>query len=536
VELRASGQYGGAARLAGAAGLIAAGHVLSRVLGLLRERAIAGYFGTTLEASAFRAAARLPTMIYDLLVGGMLSAALVPVLASYAATRREDLWRAASVLLSAVAAVGGLIAVLVHVTAPQLAVLLGGDFPPEGVQAVERSLRWIAPAIVAFALSGTVTGVLYALERFTLPAMAGAVYNAAFIAVLLALHDRLGVYALALGVTVGGFAQVALLVPGMRGGRLRPTWNLRHPVVRRVMILYMPIALGLIVTQAQVWLDTRLASRAGESALAVMGYGTSLIQFPHGFVAVAISLAILPQLSAAFARSEMGTFARMLSRGLRTVIVLTLPAALGMAVLAEPIVSAVYRHGRFDAGSAAAVSLALYVYLIGLPFAAIDWPLNYAFYARQNTWVPALVGMLSVVVYLGVALAFGPVWNMARLGPSTLFLGLVAADSAKQATHALVMASLARRRIGAAALEQVGRTALAALAAAVVMAVVVAAVDRYLAAVLPANTWGWALRAMAGMAAGVTVYVPCAAALGVREIGWLLQVGRARLRGGAGPA
>lgn len=524
---------GGAVRLVGAASLIAVGHVASRVLGLLRERVIAGYFGTSLEASAFRAAARVPTMVYDLLIGGMLSAALVPVLASYAATRREELWRAVSVLLSLVTLVTGAIAVAVYLLAPQLAVLLGGGFPPEGVAIVEQSLRYIAPAVLAFGIAGMVTGTLYALERFSLPAMTGALYNAAFIATLFWLHDRVGIYALAMAVTIGAAAQAAILLPGVRDGRLRPTLDFRHPVVRRVLVLYLPVGLGLLVTQFQVWLDTRLASRAGEAGLAVMAYGTSLIQFPHGFVAVAISLAILPQLAAAFARDEAGTFARMLARGVRTVLVLTLPAAVGMAVLAEPIVGAVYQHGAFDDASRSVVTLALYGYLIGLPFAAVDWPLNYAFYARQNTLVPALVGVLSVGVYLVVAVLFGPVLNLAGLPPERVFVGLVLADSAKQAAHALVMAGVTRRRVGPSALRRVGRTAGAALAAAAVMAACVVLVDRALAGLVPAGTVGWALRAAVGAAVGMAVYLPVAAALGVEEIAWVRALLAARLRGGA---
>jgi putative peptidoglycan lipid II flippase len=521
--------HGGATRLVGAASLIAAGHVASRVLGIMRERAIAGYFGTSIEVSAFRAAARLPTMVYDLFIGGMLSAALVPVLASYAATRRAELWRAASVLLSAAAAATGLVSVLVWLLAPRLAVLLGGGFQAQGVALVERDLRLIAPVVLAFGLAGTVTGVLYALERFSLPAMAGAVYNTAFIALLFALHDRLGSQALALGVTVGGVAQVALLLPGLRDGRIRPTLDFRHPVVRRVLALYLPIGLGLLVTQGQVLVDTRLASETGPSGLADMSYATSLIQFPHGFVAVAISLAILPQLSATFARRESATFTRMLARGVRTVTVLILPAALGMAALAEPIVSTIYRHGVFGQADASAVSLALYGYVIGLPFAAVDWPLNYAFYARQSTWVPAVVGVVSVAAYLVVAIVFGPVLNLARLGPSVLFFGLVMADTAKQATHAVIMAAAAYWQIGREALENLGRTTAASLTAATGMAVIVGLVDRAVAPSLPASTFGWAARTVLGLTLGVAIYLPVASALGVDEIGWLLQVLRSRL-------
>jgi len=515
-------------RILGAATLIACGHVASRLLGLVRERTIAGYFGTSLEADAFRAAARLPTMIYDLLIGGMLSAALVPVLASYAATRRAELWRVASVLLSAAAVVTGLIALVVYGAAPWLAELLAGDAPPEVVGIVANSLRYIAPAVLVFGMTGMVTGLLYALERFTLPALAGAVYNLGFIATLVLLHDRMGVYAMALGVTLGGTGQLLLLLPGVRDAHLRPVLDLRHPVVRQVLLLYAPIGLGLVVTQFQVWADTRLATPIG-GALATMGYGTNLIQFPHGFVAVAISLAILPQLSAAHAREEAVVFARLLARGVRIVLTLILPAAVGMAVLADPLVGAVFQHGAFTDASRASVVLALMVYLVGLPFAAVDWPLNYAFFARKNTLVPALVGVVSVGVYLAVAVTVGPVLNLAGLGPATVFLGLVLADSAKHLVHAGTMLVLTRRMIGPEALQGAGRTAVAAMAAALGMALVVGAADHQLAVRLGDGTWAWATRVAIGASVGLAIYVPLASRLGVGEIGWLVDTLRQRL-------
>lgn len=521
----------GAAHLLGAASLIALGHMASRLLGIVRERVIAGYFGTSLEASAFGAAARVPTMVYDLLIGGMLSAALVPVLASYVATRRAEFWRALSVLLSLVAAVTGIIGIGIYLFAPQMARLLGGDFPEEGVLIVEQSLRYLAPSVVAFGLAGTITGALYALERFTLPAAAGAVYNAVMIGTVVLFQDRLGVYALPLGVTAGAIGQVVLLAPGLRGGHIRPRIDLHHPAVRRVLVLYAPIGLGLLVAQAQVWIDTRLASQAGDAALSVMRYGTQLIQFPHGFVAVAVSIAILPTLSASHALSEPVRFSRTLSRGIRLILALTLPAAVGLAVLARPVVAAVYQHGEFGISSRDAVVVALIFYLLGLPFAAIDWPLNYASYARQDTLTPALVGILSVLVYLVVAVSLGPTSNLLALPATSLFVGLVVADSAKHATHASVMLVLTRRRVGPSALKGARRTLVASGAAALVMGAVVFYLDRFLVVRVPDDTLGWIARAGLGALVGAAVYLPVASRLGVGEIRWLLDVVRRRLSG-----
>ncbi len=519
----------GSRRIAAGASLLAAGNVASRLLGLLREQAIAYLWGGTLEASAFRAAARVPTMLYDLLIGGMLSAALVPVLSSYAAGRRDELWRAASVILSAAAAVMGTAALLVYALAPQIAQLLAGDYDPAGVQMVARSLRFIAPAVLAFGVAGVLTGLLFALERFTLPAAAGAVYNGLFIMAALALHGRLGVYALPLGVTCGALGQVVLLAPGLRDARLRFTGSLRHPALRRVLVLYLPVALGLVVAQGQVALDTRLASRAGDAALSWMSYATNLIQFPHGLVAVAISLAILPRLSASHARHEAGPFADTLARALRMVLALSLPATVGLAVLAGPLTGVVFQRGVFGDADRAAVSLALLVYLLGLPMASVDWPLNYAYYARQNTLTPALVGVAAVVVYALVAVLFGPVLNVAALPPQRVFLGLVLADSAKQWFHAVSMTVLTLRSMGGGALSGVGATAWRAAVAASLMGLLVWAVDAAVGRYTGPGTVAWLLRTALGIGVGLPTYLVAAKLLGMSEVGWLLATARQRL-------
>jgi putative peptidoglycan lipid II flippase len=518
-------------RLLGSATVLSAGNVASRLLGLVREQVIANDWGGSLEASAFRAAARVPTLLYDLLVGGMLSAALVPVLAAHAARDRDDFWRLASVLLSLAGAVCGAAALAVFALAPALARFLGSGYGPEGVALVEGSLRYVTPAILLFGLAGVLNGVLYALERFSLPAATGAVYNCAFIVAAVLLRHRLGVFALPVGVSLGALAQVAVLVPGLAGGRLRPRLDLRHPALRRVLTLYLPIAAGLVVSAVQVGVEPRLASRWGPAGLAWMGYATNLIQFPLGLIALAISAAILPRLAANHARAEHDAFASTLAHGLRAVLALTLPAAVGLAVLAEPIAGVVFQRGAFVAVDRVAVAWALYGYLAGLPFAAIDWPLNYAFYARQNTLVPAVVGVASVAAWYAVAHVAPPLFA-ARDGVAAGYMGLVVADSAKHALHAVLMLWLIARVTRGAGLEGLPRTLVVAAAASLGMAGAVALVDGALAAAVPAGTVGWALRTLAGVGVGVAVYVVLAGLLGLREIPWLLRQLRRRTANG----
>ncbi len=229
---------------------------------------------------------------------------------------------------------------------------------------------------------------------------------------------------------VGSLIQLIIQLPALRGLALSFRLDLSHPALRRILYLYLPVLASLFVTQFQIAVDRNLASRTGEQSIAWMMNATTLIQFPHGLVAVAISLAVLPSLSSFSALGDMDGYRRTLSLGLRMVIVLIVPATVGLFILARPVISVIFEHGRFTSFDTGWTTLALRFYLFGLIFAAIDWPLNYASYARQDTLTPALVGVFSILIYLLIAFSLLPEYGM---------IGLVLADSFKQFSHAAVM-------------------------------------------------------------------------------------------------
>ena len=444
--------------IAQATGIIALGSISSRVLGLVREQIIAFFFGASGLVSAFGIAEIIPKMIYDMLIGGMLSAALVPVFSQVREQEGDDaLWALFSRVASLVAVVLAALVLLLEAFAPQVAWLLGGGFDPELQAVLTRMIRIISPAALFFGLSGVVTGLLYARKRFTFPAFGAAVYNLGTIITVPALAGQIDAFSLALGVLFGSLLQLLILTPDLRGVRLRFRLDLSNPALRRILVLYLPIVLGLVISNVQIAIDRRLASGTGASSVAWMDRATRLVQLPHGVVAVAISLAVLPTLSSFSALGDHAGFRRTLGLGLRLVLVLILPATVGLLILAEPTIALLFQHGEFTVRDTFWTAWALRLYLLGLTFAAIDWPLNYAFYARQDTVTPALVGVLSVAVYLVVALSL-----LKPLG----MLGLVLADSAKHFSHALTMLVLTQRRIGSLAELRLGQTAAKALLAA----------------------------------------------------------------------
>ena len=492
--------------IAGAAGIIGAGNIVSRLLGLVREMVIADYFGASPYLSAFRVASQVPTMIFDLLIGGMLSSALVPVFSDYAEKRKAELWELASVLFSLAAVLLTGLIVLLELGAPVVAWLLGGGFEPAVLAMTTRLIRVVLPAVLVFGISGISIGLLYSLQRFAFPAFGAAIYNVGLILAAVFLAAYLDVYALAVGILIGAIFQFGLLAPGLRDGRFRFSLNLRHPGLRRILKLYLPIVLGLVVSQVGIAIDRNLASRTPGESIAWMQYATNLVQFPLGLVAAAISLASLPSLARSDYAGDDAAYERTLGVSLRMVLVLLVPATLGLFALARPVVALIFQHGEFGPHDSVQVANALRFYLIGLTFAGIDQLLIFAFYARKNTLTPALVGIAAVGIYLAVALTL-----IRPLG----MIGLVIANSCQLTGHALIMLFLLRKSLRQ---SRIGTTALKSLVAAGGMALAVHWSARQVAALLGAEGFiPWLAQVAVGAAVGLAVYAALISALRVDE-------------------
>lgn len=502
----------GDVEVARAAGIIAFGNFASRVLGLVRGMVRAYLFGGGGEVSALAAALRIPTMIYDLLVGGVLSSAFVPVFSDYASPeRRAELWGLLNVLVTMTLLILSGVVLVGELLAPQLVWLQAGGLSPRYQTLAVDLLRLALPAVIFTSLASVLSGALYALKRFTFPAFIGAASNAAIILTALLLGRYWGVSSLAIGVLVGAVLQVVIQLPGMRDARLRLAFDLRHPALRRIGHLYVPIAAGLAVDKAAEMLSYRLSSGISDSAIAWMEYAAMVIQFPLGLVVAAVSIAILPTLSRQADVEESGPFRATLSKGLRLVLALVIPATVGLYVLASPVVALIFERGDFTPADTVATAEALRYSLLGLISAAVDQPLIFAFYARKDTLTPALVGVGTTLLYVLVAtISF-------EIGVLDLPL-LLLFNALKWTAHALAMLVLARRRLGRLGDYGLWPLTLKATLASLLMAPVAWSVMRALTAVTPLGFLGRLLVVGGAGGIGVLVYGLVALVLRVEEI------------------
>ena len=435
-----------------AAALLMAGTILSRILGLVREQVTAYMFGTGDRVAAFTIADNIHTMLFDLVISGMMQAALIPVLSEYAGDEQREELRTITGTLLTLSVVGvGAVVLLVEIFAPSAVFVmtrLGGSEQVRDQATVDltvQMVRLIMPAVLLLSISTVLMATLYSLQRFTRPALSLSVRNAAIVFAALTLgRSALGVRALVVGIVLGALLLVAIQLPGLRDAMPKPNFNVRHPAIRRIYLLYLPIFAGLFANTFALIVDRNLAWRVGEDALGAMRFATTLNQMILGLVAAAISLAALPALSRHFSARNEDAYRATLARGLRMVTVLVIPAALGMAVLSWPIVRLIFFHGATDRDGAELIWLALILYLPGTLFAAFDQVLIFAFYARQNTKLPQLVGVLAVGVYFGFALLLYQPFGMA---------GLVLANSAQFTFHGVIMIWLLRRLLAGQPLD-----------------------------------------------------------------------------------
>jgi len=499
-----------------AAGLISLGNIASRVLGLAREMVKSGLFGAGPHVSALNAAIRVPVTIYDLLVGGMISSALVPVFSDYAAPeRRDELWRLIGVLTAALTLIVGGFLLLGELFAPQLIWLMAGGLASEDQKLATELLRIVLPALLFLNLAGVLSAALYALRRFAFPAFTAAVFNAALVVTALLLGREWGVRSMALGLVIGAACQVALQLPGLRDARLRLILDLRHPALRRIGRLYLPVLLGLVVDNLlSVVLSYHLASRIGSSAIAWMEYAAQIIQFPLGMVVVAISLAILPTLSRQASEGDPSPFRATLSQGLRLVLFLIVPATTALLTLSVPVVALIFEHGGFTRADTLAVAEALRCHLPGLLFAAVDQVLIFAFYARKDTLTPALVGIGTTVLYALTAVA------LAAAGVLTLPL-LVLVNSGKWTAHALTMLYLTRRHLGGLGSSGMGGMLVRVTVASLVLAAVSWGIARPLEAAFGPGLLGELAVVGGAGGAGAAVYLLLSRAMRVEEVNLL---------------
>jgi putative peptidoglycan lipid II flippase len=387
---------------------------LSRILGFIRDMVLARVFGATGATDAFFVAFRIPNLARRLFAEGAFSSAFVPVLSQVKETQTtDDVARLVRNTTGTLAAVLALVTAVGIVAAPVLIYLFAPGFAdePEKFDLTVALLRVCFPYLAFIALTALCGAVLNVYGRFAVPAFTPVLLNVVLIGAALGLAPLFEqpVMALAVGVLIGGAVQLLFQIPAMRAlGMLHwPRWGRRDPGVRRIARLMLPALLGSSVAQINVLFGTLLASFLASGSVTWLYYADRLVEFPLGVFGIALATVILPKLSQQHAAQSGDEFSRTLNWALRITLVIALPASIGLAMLAGPILITLFTYGEFGVADAGMTALALSCYAIGLVgFVAVKI-LAPGFYARQDTRTPVRIGMIAIVanIVLSVSLA-----------------------------------------------------------------------------------------------------------------------------------
>jgi putative peptidoglycan lipid II flippase len=404
-----------------AAGLIGLAVMCSRLLGLLREQIFAALFGGGMAMDAFTAAFRIPNLLRDLFAEGALSMAFVTTFSkTIARGGDEDAWRLANKVATMTASLLGVLCIAGMVFSPQLVALLAPGFGPEKAALTAQLTRIMFPFILLVSIAALVMGMLNAKNRFGMPAMASSFFNIGSIVGGVGLgywiDPHFGTRALiglAFATVIGGALQLAVQLPSLArlGYRFRPDIHWRDPGVKAILLLMGPAVIAASTTQINVLVNSMFASTLGDGAIFALAIAFRLMQLPLGLFGVALGTVTLPLLSRLVVAGKTREFRSELARAIRWALLLTLPSMVGLMMLAEPIISVLYQHGKFNADQAAQAAGALRFYAIGLGgYAALKVLVN-AFYALDRRKTPMLVSFLAV----GTNLLFNWIFTF-RLG------------------------------------------------------------------------------------------------------------------------
>lgn len=528
-------------RLARSAGLIGVATLASRVLGVGREMVMAALFGAAggVQMDAFNVAFRVPNLLRDLFAEGAMTAAFVPAFTrTLARDGREAAWRLGNLVINALILITGILVIIGIVFAGPITHAIAPRFAdtPGKLELTTDLTRVMLPFLTTVAASVAMMGMLNSVRRFFIPALSPAMFNVATIACafgLVPLMPRLGlppITAIAIGTILGGLGQMLLQWPALRreGFRYRPVLDFKDPALREVLRLMGPGTLGLAAVQINVFVNTYLATGQPQGAVSWLSYAFRLMYLPIGLFGISVATAALPDIAHHAAAGDVPAIRKTMSRACRMMLMLNVPATVGLMVLATPIVALLLERGQFTPYDTAATAAALVCYAPGLLAYSAVKIASPTFYSLGDSRTPVLVSLASIAVNLAINLALVRALGFRGLALGTALAALFNAGS---------LLWLLRSRLSGIEGARITVAFAKILAASLIMGAVAHVTVMWLTATLPGSSAAVkGTRVFAAIGTGVLALIAAARALRIEEFDQALGLVFRRARTLAGPA
>jgi len=514
-------------QIARAAGIVTLAFLISNLLGLVRQILVADAFGTSAAMEAYNAANRISETLFNLVAGGALGSAFIPTFTSLLAKeKRQQAWRLASSITNLVLIIFTLTAALAAIFAPQVVryILAPGFAADPAKEALTIYLtRLMLPSAVLFGISGLIMGILNSHQKFFIPALTPSMYQIGMIFGVTVLTPRIGIHGLAWGVIIGAALHLILQLPLLfkQGGNYTFSLGLKSPNVREVARLMGPRVLGVAVVQLNFWINVRLASLQPEGSVTAIQIAFGLMLMPLAAIAQSIATAALPTFSIQVAQNKLQDMRSSLSATLRGILLLSIPASLGLILLRKPIITLLYQRGEFTPHSTDLVAWALLWYAAGLVGHAMVEILARAFYALHDTKTPVFIGIAAMSLNVLLSFLFSAAFSRLGWMPHG---GLALANTLATSLEMVGLLWFMRKRLGGLEGKRIWSGVLKAGLSGGLMAI---AIWGWFS--LTRNSSIWILGA-GGILIGLAVYTAALWMLKTSELKQIYQVVRSRFK------
>jgi putative peptidoglycan lipid II flippase len=520
----APGRQGG--RIARSTAFFSAATATSRLVGLVREVVAASYYGISGPMSAFTIAFQVPNLVRSLFADAALQPAFVPVFTELLEKRDyREAFRLASTLLLLVTMVLGAITAIFVLAAPVVMPIFAPGFKGEILSLTVTLSQILFPILIMLGLSGVVVGILNSYDRFGAFAIAPLFWNLTIIGVLVVLeplfHGRDRIYAYAIGILVGTLVQLLIPAFDLRNTDFRFSWSFewRHPGVRRVLLLMLPVTISLGLINFNMLINSFFGSLVSKEAPAAIDKAFRIYQLPQGIFSVAIATVLFPTLARFATRGERGSLRATMANGMRQILFVLVPAAAAVLALSEPMIRLVYQRGAFDSAQTTLVATALFWFAFSLPTNGLYLLQTRTFFSLQQPWRATGLACMDLVVS---ALAAFLLYEPFGVG------GIVAGTGIGTTTAALAQAMILRREFEGLELRRLLSTSLRITIAAAALAGVGYVVWSVLDHSLGRSLGGQVVSLGSGLAAGGLVYLGLAKQMRIAELEQIVRLLRRR--------
>lgn len=497
--------------------------IFSNLIGLLRGIIITNAFGTSADLDAFNAASRVTELLFNLVAGGALASAFIPTFTGFLARDdRQGAWKLASAVINLVLLTLVIVSSLAAVFAPQLVehglYLLAPGTIITQQQLTTDLLRVMLSSVVVFGVSGLIMGILNAHQIFLIPAIAPAMYSLGMIAGTVFLAPRMGISGLAWGVVLGALGHLFIQIPRLfkiAGRKFSLILGIGNPAVAEVLRLMGPRLLGVAVVQLNFIVNTIIALGLPEGSVSALVLAFGLMMMPQMAVAQSTAIAALPTFSTQAAQGRLEELRKSLTATMRVVILLSMPASIGLILLRQPLVAFLYQRGEFSDYSTQLVAWALAWYAAGLIGHSLLEVISRVFYAMQDTRTPVTVGVIAMSLNIGLSFGFSKLFSQLGWAPHG---GLALANSLATALEVLTLMIILRVRLGTLGGRDLGSAVTQAVVGALGMTVSLVLWNHFM------NSRPSALITLGGALLGTMIYAVVMILLRVPEVRHLVTI------------